>query len=114
MKVEDAKNNPDVDDDVKNLMNSVFEFDTDHKMSIMIPVPEDAKQEVEEAVAAGEVFMKDGMVVMEQFDWKIEDGKPYYDSQAEGEVLGEKVSPWVELKETADGYEIMSFRIVRV
>ena len=58
--------------------------------------------------------MKDDMILAESFDWKIENGKPYYDSKAEGEVLGEKVNPWVELKETPDGYEIMTFRIIKI
>lgn len=114
VKIEDALKNPDLDEDYKRTANAIIEFTADGKMEMLFPIPDDLpKEELDEALASGEVSMKDGMILAETFDWKIENGKPYYDSQAKGEVLGEKVSPWVELKETPDGYEIMTFRIVK-
>ena len=112
--VEEALKNPDVDEDIKQSASAILEFGENGKMDIMFEIPEDAKEEVDAAVAAGECSLRDGLLVAESFDWKIENGKPMYDSKAEGEVLGEKISPWVELVETPDGYEIMTFRIVKM
>ena len=114
VKVADALKKPDLDEDYKRMVNAIIEFTTNNKMEMLFPIPDDLpKEELDEALASGEVSMKDDMILAESFDWKIENGKPYYDSKAEGEVLGEKVNPWVELKETPDGYEIMTFRIVK-
>ena len=44
---------------------------------------------------------------------KEEDGKLLYDTQAKAEVLGEKLSSWVEIKPTADGIELMAYRLVK-
>lgn len=112
--VAEAMKNPDVDEDIKQSASAIFEFGKDGKMDIMFEIPEDAKEEVDAAVAAGECSLRDGLLVAESFDWKIENGKPMYDSKTEGEILGEKVNPWVELEETPDGYEIMTFRIVKM
>ena len=43
----------------------------------------------------------------------IYDGKLLYDTQAKAEVLGEKLSSWVEIKPTADGIELMAYRLVK-
>ena len=115
VKVADALKKPDLDEDYKRTANTIIEFSADGKMEMLFPITDDIpKEELDQALASGEIYMKGDMIVVEKFDWKIENGKPYYDSQAEGEVLGEKISPWVELKETPDGYEIMTFRIVKI
>lgn len=114
VKVTDALKNPDLDEDYVKTANSIIEFSDNGLMEILFPIPDElSKEEIDEAIASGEVYMKNGMLVVEKFDWKIKDGKPYYDSKSEDEVLGEKTDPWVEFKETPDGYEIMTFRIVK-
>ena len=52
-------------------------------------------------------------MIVEEHPWKEEDGKYYYDSGIQGEVLGEPVSPWMEIQETEDGIEWMTYRLVK-
>ena len=61
---------------------------------------------------AGKLKLKDGMMVMDQKHWKEENGKIMADTGAEGEVFGEKVGPWEELK-VVDGsmIEMMMYRL---
>ncbi len=52
-------------------------------------------------------------MIVEEHPWKEENGKYYYDSGIQGEVLGEPVSPWMEIQETEDGIEWMIYRLVK-
>ena len=52
-------------------------------------------------------------MIVDQQAWKEENGKFYHDSGIHGEVLGEEVSPWMEITETDDGIELMLYRLVR-
>ena len=66
------------------------------------------------AAAAGEVRLFDSRsMIVEEHPWKEEDGKYYYDSGIQGEVLGEPVSSWMEIQETEDGIEWMIYRLVK-
>ena len=51
-------------------------------------VPEEMR---EEAAKHGAVVREDGYAAIESTTWKEENGKLYYDTKIEGEVLGEKV-----------------------
>ena len=47
--------------------------------------------------------------------WKVEDGKNMTDTGLEGELLGEKVGPWEEVKEIDENtIQIMLFRLKKV
>ena len=114
VKVEDLLAKPDLSDDFALAAKGILEFDND-RIYLLSPLPEGVtKEEIDEAVASGELILKDGMMCPESFEWKIENDKAYINSHAEGEVLGEKVSPWVEIKEIGDMIEIMTFRVVKI
>lgn len=101
------------DPDILQMLSTVLNFKDDGMIDMLIPVPEDiTKEEIDEAVAAGEIVMVDGLMLMEQMPWKAEDGKAYYDSGEQGEVAGEAMSPWQEIKETANGIELMAYRLI--
>lgn len=53
-------------------------------------------------------------ILLETYPIKVEDGKLLYDSGEKGEALGEEVSPWREIKETADGIEFAWYRLVKI
>lgn len=57
------------------------------------------------AMAAEEGFeqRQDGFFVIDTQKWENRDGKIFYDSQAEGEILGEDIDPFVEIDVTEDG-----------
>ena len=57
----------------------------------------------------GSIFFDPESIKLE----KEENGKYYYDSGIQGEVLGEPVSPWMEIQETEDGIEWMAYRLVK-
>ena len=107
-------NDPAADDDEKQAVKSLVEFGDDGIVRLMMPLPEGVTQEeIDEAVAAGEIEVRDGMMIAEQHEWKEEDGKVFYDSGTEGEVCGEEVSPWIEITETDNGIEMFTFRLVK-
>ena len=60
-----------------------------------------------------EVTLRDGMVVISTNSWKTEDGKNYYNTGIQGEVLGEEVSPWQEIVEVGDMIEFSMVRYAR-
>ena len=57
----------------------------------------------EKAASLGAVVRDDGYAVVESTTWKEQDGRFYYDTKIEGEVLGEKVDSFTEIPVTADG-----------
>lgn len=115
-KVEDILAKEDLEKDMRFMAKMVMQFDEDGTIFMMTPLPDGVSQdEVDAAVKAGQVTLKDGLMLMEEKHWKTEDGKVYTDTEPEGEVMGEKVGPWGELKDLGDGlYEMMVFRIERV
>ena len=112
-KVEDILSKGEMDREMTMLMKTVVEFQEDGTIDFYCPLPEGVSQaEIDAAIAAGQLKLKDGMMVMDQKHWKEEDGKILTDTGAKGEVLGEKVGPWVELKEIdGDRIEMMMYRL---
>ena len=114
LKIEDFMALPDLDKDYAEAAKTIMEFDNS-KIYMLAPIPEGVTQEeIDEALKSGELQMKDGMMYAECFDWKIENGKAYFDSQEEAEVLGEKLSPWHEIEEVGDMLEFMTFRFAKM
>ena len=106
----------DLDKDMIMLLNTQVVFQEDGTIDFFCPLPEGVSQaEIDAAIAAGQLKMKDGMMVMQQKHWKEEDGKILTDTGAKGEVLGEKVGPWEELKEVDGGMiEMMMYRLKKI
>lgn len=113
-KVEDIVKKPDIDVEYLHSTKTIMDFESD-KIYFLSPIPEGVTQEeIDEAVAEGELTIRDGMACPESYDWKIEDGKAYFNSGVEGEVLDEEVSPWVEIEEVGDMIEMLSFRLIKI
>jgi len=104
-----------LDDYVKQSIGYSYCFTEDGKALTLFPIPADApKEEIDEALASGEMKLHDdSTMILEEKAWKEEDGKLFYDTEAKAEVLGEKLSSWVEIKPTADGIELMAYRLVK-
>ena len=76
------------------------EFAEDGVLNTLMFVPEDMR---EEAAKHGAVVREDGYAPIESTTWKEEDGKFYYDTGIQGEVLGEPVDSFSEIPVTEDG-----------
>ena len=116
VKVSDILAQEDVDEDMVMLLNGIAIFEEDGNLVFLSPLPEGLSQEeIDEAVASGEVELRDGKMVTQQNHWKTEGGKNLADTGAEGEALGEEVGPWEEIKEIDDNtIEMTMFRLRRM
>ncbi len=95
--------NPPTDDRFEGsaeLMRYRTEFAEDGTLNTLMFVPEEMR---EEAAKHGAVVREDGYAAVESTVWKEENGKFYYDTKIEGEVLGEKVDSFAEIPVTEDG-----------
>ena len=83
-----------------DMMQYRTEFAEDGVLNTLMFVPEEMR---EEAAKHGAVVREDGYAAVESTVWKEENGKIYYDTEIEGEVLGEKVDSFAEIPVTEDG-----------
>ena len=107
----------DVDpDDADEMFGTIMVFEEGGKTFSIMPIPEGvSKEEIDAAVAEGEIKLyEDGFFALDGGEWREEDGKVFYKTSVQGEILGEEVDPWVELKEVDGGFELMFSRYVRV
>ncbi len=96
----------DMYEDFVQMMQYLTEFAEDGVLNTLMFVPEEMK---EEAAKYGVVPREDGYAVIESTSWKEDNGKFYYDTHIQGEVLGEKVDPFAEIPVTEDGNLLPSF-----
>lgn len=104
-----------LEEHVKQSLSFRYLFNEDGTVYVLFPIPADApKDEIEAAIASGELKLHgDNEMVLEEKEWKLENGRLMFNSGAKAEVFGEEISPWVGIKETPSGIELMSFRLVR-
>ena len=91
------------------LMNYRTEFAEDGMLNTLMFVPEEMRQE---AAKQGVEVREDGYAAVESTVWKEENGKIYYDTKIEGEVLGEKVDSFAEIPVTEDGRLLYSYGMI--
>lgn len=70
------------------------EFADDGALNTLMFVPEEMKAE---AAKHGVDVRDDGYAVIDSTQWEERDGKFFYDTKIEGEVLGEKVDTFIEI-----------------
>jgi hypothetical protein len=91
------------------LMGYRTEFAEDGMLNTLMFVPEEMRQE---AAKQGVEVREDGYAAVESTVWKEENGKIYYDTEIEGEVLGEKVDSFAEIPVTEDGCLLYSYGMI--
>ena len=91
------------------LMGYRTEFAEDGVLNTLMFVPEEMRQE---AAKQGVEVREDGYAAIESTVWKEENGKIYYDTKIEGEVLGEKVDSFAEIPVTEDGCLLYSYGMI--
>ena len=93
-------------DEIIMMLMSRTEFTEDGLMNTLMRVPED---KLELAKSQGAVIDEDGFAPIEQTTWKEENGKFFYDTKVEGEVLGETVDPFAEIPVDENGCLTIAF-----
>lgn len=93
-------------DEIVMMLTNRIEFTEDGLMNTLMRVPED---KLELAKSQGAVIDEDGFAPIEQTTWKEENGKFFYDTKVEGEVLGETVDPFAEIPVDENGYLTIAF-----
>ena len=69
----------------------------DGRLYLLMPLPEGVPQEeVDAAVAAGEITLMDGMMTQPPLAWEERDGELWYNTGVEGELFGEPTDGWVK------------------
>ena len=91
------------------LMKCLTEFAEDGVLNTLMFVPEEMRGE---AAKHGAIVREDGYAAVESTVWKEENGKFYYDTKIEGEVLGEKVDSFAEIPVTEDGCLLYSYGMI--
>jgi len=86
-----------------------MEFAEGGVLNTLMFVPEEMR---EEAAKHGAVVREDGYAPIESTVWKEENGKIYYDTKIDGEVLGEKVDSFAEIPVTEDGRLLYSYGMI--
>lgn len=101
MQVFTSETLPETEDyeDFAQMARTLLEFTSDGRLDTLMPVPEEM---VEQAQNEG-MEIRDGFAVLKSTAWKEQDGKFFFDSEIEGEVLGETVDPFMEIKVLPDG-----------
>lgn len=85
--------------DYAQMARTLTEFTPDGRMDTLMPVPE----EMLEQVQSEGMDIRDGFAVIQSTAWKEQDGKFFFDSRIEGEILGEAVDPFMEIEVLPDG-----------
>ena len=85
--------------DYTQMARTLTEFTSDGRMDTLMPVPEEMLEQVKNEG----MEIRDGFAVIKSAAWKEQDGKFFFDSEIEGEILGEAVDPFMEIKVQPDG-----------
>ncbi len=93
------------DESYKQLISAVIEFTADNKVLTLAPIPED---KLEEAKAEGVTITDDGYCVMDESDWKEENGRCFYNTGNKGTILDEEIDPYMPLEVDEEGCMLFS------
>lgn len=106
---------PDMDD-YRRMAEGGIDINEDGHIYYLMKVPEGfSEEELKAAIEEEGLSLSDnGMLIVDSQEWKTEGDKVMYDTGIHGEVLGEEVSSWAELKIGDDGLlEIVTSKYIR-
>lgn len=86
------------------MTKTILRIHDDGTLKIMQPIPEGVSQEeVDAAIASGEILVEDGYIYDKVLQWEDRDGVIYYNTGIEGTIFDEKADPWTTLFDN-EGY----------
>ena len=95
-------------------INSRVEICDDGTLYLLLPLPDGVtKEEIDEAVASGEISLRCGMMATKAMKWEIREGELWYDSEIEGEICGEKADTWVKGVDENGFFTIMTSKYAK-
>lgn len=97
---------PEVEDTFNEADMFILEFLEDGTYNMLVEATEELTQMAKDE---GLEIREDGYIVNSSTTWKEVDGKLYYDSGVEGEILDEAVDPFVEAQFAEDGCLLYNF-----
>lgn len=86
-------------DEYRNMASAIYEFTSAGNLNTLMLIPPEM---YEEATKEG-LEVVDGCAIVSSTSWKEEDGKIYFDTKIEGEILGEPVDSFCEVPVMEDG-----------
>jgi len=88
------------------MFGAVVEFTDDYKVKMYAPIPPGIPQEeIDKAVASGEVTLVDGMIFDgEPKEWKAVKGDYWYNTGEHREIFGEVKSSWDKITPDSEGH----------
>ena len=102
-------------EDVDEMFRMMMVFEEGGRAYSVMQIPEGvSREEIDAAVAEGEIKLcGDGLIALDESEWREQDGKIFYKTSVRGEIFGEEVDPWTELKEADGGFELMFSRFIK-
>lgn len=95
--------------EMKSMTKMILRIYEDGTLKVMQPVPEEVSQEeLDAAIASGEVLVEDGYIYDKVQKWEDRDGVIYYDTGIQGTVFDEPVDSWTTLFDE-EGYANLMF-----
>lgn len=96
------------------LTKIILRISADGTLKALQPVPDFVtKEELDAAVAAGEVLVEDGYIYDKVQKWEDRDGVIYYDTGIQGTVFDQPADPWSKLLDDEGYVNYMLMRFER-
>lgn len=100
--------------DRRSIASMTADFCDDGKVYFLIPFPKESTQEeIDEAVASGEVTVRDGMIQGDIVSWELRDGELWVDLGVEGEVMGEKADTFVKALDENGLFTFLTMKFIK-
>lgn len=116
VKAADILADPETDPSDAQSLSLIHNFGEDGTLRIAMDIPEDiSKEEVDEIVASGEMKLYgDNQFLLEEHEWKEENGVFTYNTGAKLEIFDEEVSSWETIEVLDDGrLQLLMYKLVR-
>ncbi|MBQ7974989.1 MAG: hypothetical protein IJ300_04810 [Clostridia bacterium] len=95
----------------KQIIGGCVEICENGKLYMLMQLPEDVSQEeVDAAVAAGEISLRNGMLCSGVVPWEERNGELWFDSGIEGEAFGEATDTWAKGVDESGLFTFMTMR----
>ena len=98
----------------KKIISMELRVVEDGKLDMLLPIPGDvSKEDVDAAVASGEITLYDGMICERHLKWEERDGVLWFDTGIQGEVFGESADTWTKAIDENGYFNFMTFRFCK-